>query len=293
MASPPCLRIADQFTKRTDGSYAGIQTENVVIEDRKIDDLKISVCSYTTDSFQSKDEAPEEFDFGHRQPTMNKRSPYQETCLRCRSKPHPTWRRYLPSARRCILFCAFFFIALAALILFFLWPRVPLLRLDHATAIQPAVLQNQTNIHGNLWLENFIFSTQWLINVTADNRGNYLPTCINQVSVIAKDALTGALIGKGQAVSMETQDVPAKLVLQPISFLNLPLAVRINYESRTVQDQTMWNLVQACQSTNANTTITYPLQLIVTVHFCLIDWLGIHPSVLITPATGGFLCPHA
>ncbi|KAI8063266.1 hypothetical protein BC940DRAFT_369785 [Gongronella butleri] len=208
------------------------------------------------------------------------------------------------NARQWVIFAVFFLIVASACVMFVFWPRAPLFRLDHGLAASPPVLivqqqQQPQPLDGssgaNPFMDNAQFTAHWDLALAVDNRVNYGPTCVSRVSVIAKDALTGAVIGKGDAdaTSAGLTTRTTSPIMLPTDFSFLSIGLRINYEARNMQDQTMQNLVQACQRTpaQANNGTTYPLQLVLSIHFCLIDWLGIHPTLTITPAPGGFLCP--
>lgn len=182
------------------------------------------------------------------------------------------------STRGCLLLCVFFFILFGGFFLFLIWPRVPLLRIEGASVISPVeIVQNQQG-----WMENVMFTTSWLVNVTVDNRQNYLPTRLNKVQVIVKDAATNALVGKGAH-----NDDPMDVVLMD-GISTVSLLVTVNYQARDMSDPTFADLVHAC---HRPTTSSLPLHFWITLYIFGFDWLGFTPTVIATPASSGFSCP--
>ncbi|CAO3595188.1 unnamed protein product [Absidia cylindrospora] len=184
--------------------------------------------------------------------------------------------------RGCLLLCIFFFILVFGFLLFLVWPRVPLLRIEGASVVSPVeIVQTQQG-----WMENVMFTTSWLVNVTVDNRQNYIPTRLNKVQLIVKDAVTNALVGKGT----HNDDNMDWVLMDGISTMSL--LVTVNYQARDMSDTTFLDLAHACHRTAADLPATsLPLHFWFTLYMFGFDWLGFTPTIIATPASSGFFCP--
>ncbi|GAA5801555.1 hypothetical protein HPULCUR_007003 [Helicostylum pulchrum] len=193
---------------------------------------------------------------------------------------------------KCFWFCGrrewviitFLSVILSFVLAFILWPRTPLIRIEGAKLTVPnKVTQTQ---HGTerMMMSNVAFESVWVLNITMDNRRNYLSTRFNRIQIIAKDALTGLLIGKGQQ-----DDNNIYLPGHTISTIQLPISV--NYQARDRSDTTFSNLLRACTNTTEVQHHSLSIQFWFTLYIFGLDWLGYKPSVIATPATGGFFCP--
>ncbi|KAL0076561.1 hypothetical protein F4703DRAFT_1965354 [Phycomyces blakesleeanus] len=209
---------------------------------------------------------------------------------------------------RAWVICVFLGLLVAGLVVSFIWPRIPLMRIEGASATLSAKI---TQTRQNDRVGNVAFESEWLVNITVDNRHNYLPTRLTRLQVVAKDSLTGLVIGKGVHNNDATPE-PIILPERRISMIQVP--VHLNYQARDASDTTFVNLVNACFSqsvtsseNDANNTLT-PSQTIIPVsiqqhreslqlHFWMtlsitgLDWTGYRPTVIATPASGGFACP--
>ncbi|KAI8339099.1 hypothetical protein BC941DRAFT_451393 [Chlamydoabsidia padenii] len=176
----------------------------------------------------------------------------------------------------CLVLCLFCLLVFGGMFLFLIWPRVPLLRIEAASVISPVeIVQSQQG-----WMENVLFTTRWLVNVTVDNRQNYLPTRLNKVQVIVKDAVTNALVGKG------INEDPVVL-MDDISTVSL--LITVNYQARDMSDPTLADLVRACHRPTLSSAL--PLHFWITLSMFGFDWLGFTPTVIATPASSSFSCP--
>lgn len=197
-----------------------------------------------------------------------------------------------------LIFLVFIGIVVAAYVL---WPRTPLMRIEGASLVSPAHI---TETRQGVMVGNVAFESQWLVNVTVDNRENPVPTRLVRVEVLAKDALTGLTIGKGLHNNDQTD--ASGLVLPPGAISPIQLPVVIDYQARDSSDTTFSNLKSACTSqppvtihdSKTNRTITQqPEREALQVHFWItiyiwgLEWFGYKPTVIATPATGGFACP--
>ncbi|KAI8376651.1 hypothetical protein EDC96DRAFT_436071 [Choanephora cucurbitarum] len=199
--------------------------------------------------------------------------------------------------RRLWVFCSFILIIVCALVAYFLWPRIPLMRIEGASLTSPVKI---TETKQNMWFGGSIqFESEWLVNVTVDNRKNHIPTHLSQIQVLAKDALTGLVIGKG---TQNDDPSPEQVVLPPNSISTIQLPIRIDYQARDNTDTTFGDLLKSCSpkqsspstnSTNLNQREALALHFWITLHFFGLDWTGYKPTVIAAPATGGFACPQS
>lgn len=202
--------------------------------------------------------------------------------------------------RRGWVFFTFLSLIVAVLIAYFLWPRTPLMRIEGASLTTPAKI---TETRQGVMVGNVAFESEWLVNITVDNRQNHVPTRLVQVQALAKDALTGMIIGKG----LHNDDPnPEHIVLAPNAISTIQLPIRVDYQARDSTDTTFVDLSKACSpqhmipfNTPENSVSTtnqreaLPLHFWITLHFFGLDWLGYKPTVIATPATGGFACPQS
>ncbi|CEP19077.1 hypothetical protein [Parasitella parasitica] len=204
--------------------------------------------------------------------------------------------------RRGWVFFTFLSLIVAVLVAYFLWPRTPLMRIEGASLTSPAKI---TETKQGVMVGNVAFESEWLVNITVDNRQNHVPTRLVQIQVLAKDALTGLIIGKG----VHNDDPnPEHIVLAPNAISTIQLPIRVDYQARDSTDTTFVDLTKACSpqhmaplnspnssvvSTNTSQREALPLHFWITLHFFGLDWLGYKPTVIATPATGGFACPQS
>jgi hypothetical protein len=179
-----------------------------------------------------------------------------------------------------------------AVLIFFFWPRLPLIRIEGSVNTVPTKV---TQTQGGGKITNVAFETTWLLNVTMDNRRNYFTTRFNRIQIIVKDALTGLLIGKG---------VHSMVYLPGYTISTIQLPIAVNYQARDNADTTFSNLIRACiyHNTTSNDTMlssnttkfnhhSLSIQFGFTLYIFGLDWVGYKPTVIATPAAGGFFCP--
>ncbi|ORY90014.1 hypothetical protein BCR43DRAFT_528328 [Syncephalastrum racemosum] len=198
--------------------------------------------------------------------------------------------------RRSWVFGTFIGFILLVVAAYVLWPRTPLMRIEGASLVSPAKI---TETSQGVMVGNVAFESQWLVNITVDNRQNHVPTKLNRIQVLAKDALTGLVIGKGN-------DDGTASVLAPDTISTLQLPIHIDYQARDANDATFSSLQKACttqppqQTYDARTNQTVveqPQRESLQLHFWItlgiwgLDAFGYQPTVIATPATGGFACP--
>lgn len=199
--------------------------------------------------------------------------------------------------RRGWVFCTFLSLLVFILITYFLWPRTPLMRIEGASLTLPAKI---TETRQGVMVGNVAFESEWMVNITVDNRQNHIPTRLVQVQVLAKDALTGLVIGKG----LRNDDPnPEHIILAPNTISTIQIPIHVDYQARDSTDTTFVDLSKACSpqqlipfnSPDLQTTTreALPLHFWITLHFFGLDWLGYKPTVIAAPATGGFACPQS
>ncbi|CAO3655244.1 unnamed protein product [Mucor fragilis] len=190
--------------------------------------------------------------------------------------------------RRAWVMLAFLAVLMSAVLVFFFWPRIPLIRIEGAINTIPTKV-TQTQQGGRT--SNVAFESTWLLNITMDNRRNFFTTRFNRIQIIAKDAMTGLLIGKGLNNNVEA-GIVVYLPGKEISTIQLPISV--NYQARDSTDATFSNLMRACHHTNTTTASGHhslSIHFWFTLYLFGLDWLGYRPTLIATPATGGFSCP--
>ncbi|KAI7870920.1 hypothetical protein BDF14DRAFT_1719872 [Spinellus fusiger] len=185
--------------------------------------------------------------------------------------------------QRAWVVCIFLGLVITGLVAFILWPRTPLMRIEGASATLPAKI---TQTRQNDRVGNVAFESEWLVNVTVDNRRNFLPTRLTRLQVVAKDSLTGLVIGKDAHDDTMTPE-PILLSERRISMIQVP--VHLNYQARDTSDTTFVNLVNACFSQLHRESLQ--LHFWMTLSITGLDWIGYRPTVIATPASGGFACP--
>ncbi|KAF7728344.1 hypothetical protein EC973_006285 [Apophysomyces ossiformis] len=181
--------------------------------------------------------------------------------------------------RRGWVICIFLSLVVVAVFAFFAWPRIPLMRIEGASLLSPvSVTQTHQADIGNV-----SFQSSWLVNVTVDNRQNHLPTRLNKIEVVAKDALTGLMIGKNS-------NNDEAIILAPATISTIHLPININYQARDRSDTTFLDLYQACNGSSRN---SLQVQFWITLYIAGLDWLGYKPTIIAKPAMAGFACPLA
>lgn len=239
----------------------------------------------------------------HRKSTDNRKDGSRIVCCcfirKWKEEDHKSLRASHKS--RCFCYCgrrewvmfAFITLIVAFILAFVFWPRTPLIRIEGAIRTGSTKVLTQTQQGSErMMMGNVAFESVWLLNITMDNRRNYLPsTRFNRIQIFAKDAMTGLLIGKG----IQNDDGRVDLPGHTISTVQLPIS--INYQARDKSDTTFLNLLRACtnmtlqQQDKQHHHHPLPIQFWFTLYIFGLDWLGYKPSLIATPATGGFICP--
>ncbi|KAL9548847.1 hypothetical protein MBANPS3_005485 [Mucor bainieri] len=208
------------------------------------------------------------------QQNRNRRRPY---CCCCRSRAH---------SRLCVFF--FFFICvLGAIATFFCWPRTPRVSMgggadslsgapDWWAGERQPLPAPDTPIPSRPSLR-----ATWQINVTLDNRDNWIPTHITKLDFVIVDSLTLAKFAWASTSSA--------LELAPGTISPVSLTFNVNYQAADRTDPTFQNLYNACGPlSDSKQRPALNVLLRVSFHIFGIVWT---PLVTATPYTGGILCP--
>lgn len=132
-------------------------------------------------------------------------------------------RRQRGCGRRGWVICIFLFLIIFVLVIYFIWPRTPLMRIEGASLTTPAKMSETKQ---GAMVGNVAFESDWLVNITVDNRQNHVPTRLVQVQVVTKDALTGLVIGRG----LHNNDLsPEPIVLPPNSITTIQIPIHVDY----------------------------------------------------------------
>ncbi|CAO0790079.1 unnamed protein product [Mucor circinelloides] len=130
---------------------------------------------------------------------------------------------------RTIAFISLLSIAIIVVIWYFVWPRIPEMRLDDVDNIGSIQVVTNTTKKS--------MSTSWLLNMTADNSANWVPTHISSIDVSITDDKTMQTFGNGTSPSM---------VLAPRTSSIVCIEVDIYYASDSANDTTFQDLYNAC-----------------------------------------------
>jgi hypothetical protein len=141
-------------------------------------------------------------------------------------------KRQLPGSRssRLIVFFIFTICVFGAIAAFFCWPRTP----------RVSVGGGADSLSGppDWGAEKRSLKATWQVNVTMDNRDNWIPTHLNRIDFIIVDSLT--LIKFAWATSV------GPLVLAPGTITPISVIFNVNYQAPTIIDPTLQNLYNAC-----------------------------------------------
>lgn len=160
---------------------------------------------------------------------------------------------------RTVAFSVSAFLVILALVIFFVWPRIPDLKLIDVDNISSIAINRTTKS----------YSTLWNLNITADNHANWVPTRISSIDFTFVDNETEEHFGNVTAGAM---------VLPPRADTAFNVTMPIYYESSKVNDTTFQNLYDACGVQVTSNTPSETQQdklnvtLYVTYHIAGIAW---------------------
>lgn len=138
-------------------------------------------------------------------------------------------KTYFGLRLRTILFIVFIWVVIIVIIWYFVWPRIPTLTLqDINNNGTTQVITNTTKK---------IMSTDWTINMTADNSNNWVPTRFDSIDLTIIDYNTNVQFGNG---SLTHFTLPAR------KQSNLIIPITIYYATEDRNDTTFQDLYNAC-----------------------------------------------
>ncbi|KAI8388481.1 uncharacterized protein BYT42DRAFT_560229 [Radiomyces spectabilis] len=188
-------------------------------------------------------------------------------------------RRWCGLRRRTIVYVAFVFIVIVAVIWYFVWPRVPTLQfLDADLREEPPAKGPPPNFEVHL---------KWNISMTTDNSENWVPTHIKALTVEVFDDNTQEKIGTGSS---------GPLVLAAKKSQTIPMNIDIDYGPKRQATDTYNDLLGACYISKQSTVPEdqenlkqQKLNVIfrVTYHIAGFAWTT---TASVKPANG-FACP--
>lgn len=188
------------------------------------------------------------------------------------AKKKKWWARLGISGRK-LVFIAFAFIAVVAVIWFFVWPRDPTLQfLDAGLVDDNAAHYTTTSMEAT-----------WVVNFTVINKENWIPTNMQNFAVSAVEGVTGESFGYGNS---------GHVMLWPRSTEQIvPVTIDINF-TRNATNPTLKNLLDACWMKNRDLASPMPRQSL-SIKFSIVYYIaGItwHTRSEVMPSSY-FQCP--
>lgn len=184
-------------------------------------------------------------------------------------------RRLCGLRYRTVAFIVFLCIAVIVVIWYFVWPRIPNFSLDD--------VDNVGNIQVITNTTKKSMSTNWMLNFTADNSDNWVPTRFSSIDLSITDDKTQLSFGNGTR---------GPLVLPPKKKSMVGIPMTIYYASEAPNDTTFQDLYNACgvqvtsNSPFNNQQDSLNVTLHITYHITGIVW----PTTRHIPVRG-LMCP--
>ncbi|ORZ18719.1 hypothetical protein BCR42DRAFT_449866 [Absidia repens] len=186
--------------------------------------------------------------------------------------------------RKCVIakglvYIVFLMIILGGIATFFCWPRTPMVVVGSHAERQNAQQGTTwaTTLEKRPWME-----ATWLMNITLDNRDNWIPTRLTRMEMTMVDSLTQ------NAFATASLD---DLALAPKTLVVLPnIVFHARYSARSDSDTTWQDLYRACgpQQKQGADRPSLNINMKIVFHFLGIIWTS---TVNASPPSGGFLCP--
>ncbi|KAF7722871.1 hypothetical protein EC973_002632 [Apophysomyces ossiformis] len=167
---------------------------------------------------------------------------------------------------RTTVFVVFAFVLVVVVIWYFVWPRLPSLTYLDSELSSDAKFTPTSN---NETVGTYGMEAQWIVNMTAHNRENWVPTHISNFEMQVNDKSTGRPIGRGNSGS---------LVLPGRQDSMVSFSVDINYYTEKSNDPTFMDLYSSCflKSQDPNPQQQQPvalqLEFLITYHIAGIAW---------------------
>ncbi|KAI9301509.1 hypothetical protein BJ944DRAFT_271408 [Cunninghamella echinulata] len=175
------------------------------------------------------------------------------------------------------VFCLFFIILFGGIAAFICWPRTPLLIIpSHAERLGQTTWG--TTPDKRPWVE-----ANWLMNITLDNRENWIPTHISKIDFTMLDSSTQQ--------SFATATLDAFVLPQQMITIIPNVPFQLHYSARSESDTTFQNLHRSCSAqpnSDDNGKQALNMNLKVVFHFLGISWSSI---VIASSSYGQFACP--
>lgn len=176
------------------------------------------------------------------------------------------------------MFFIFSMFVLGAITAFFCWPRTPRISMGGgAISVNgiapdwwagerlPVAAQDNTIIPSRPSLRG-----TWQINVTLDNRDNWIPTHIRSLEFVLMDSLTLAKFAWASSSIM---------VLQPKTISPISLTFNVNYQAPDNTDPTFQNLYAACGPLKSSNSQRPALNVLLKVRIYLFSQLFFFNSI--------------
>ncbi|ORX51896.1 hypothetical protein DM01DRAFT_1336890 [Hesseltinella vesiculosa] len=172
----------------------------------------------------------------------------------------------------------FLMVILGGIATFFCWPRTPVViigsyaqRQDPQKGIQWGNTEDKRP-----WME-----AQWLMNITLDNRENWIPTHISKIDFTLLDSLTQQPFAVASVADLAIQP-HTNTMLANVNFY-------VHYNSRTDTDTTYQDLYHACfQQKQGQDRPSMNVNMKAVFKYSGILWTS---TIVASPPSGGFLCP--
>ncbi|KAI8971768.1 hypothetical protein BDF20DRAFT_915541 [Mycotypha africana] len=228
-------------------------------------------------------------------------------CLcNCRKRAATNKKKKRKSHKRLTVFMFFIFFILGALAAFFCWPRTPRITMGEGGPVsisgppdwwsgQQQYVTSAASELTELPARPSLRAT-WQLNVTLDNRDNWIPTHFTKIDFVLLDSLTLAKFAKSSyppesATTANSDSSFGLFQLASGTISTLTLTFNVYYQAVDRTDPTLQNLFNACGPISNESKEKRPaLNVLLKVYFHIfgISWV---PTVTAAPYTGGILCP--
>lgn len=143
-------------------------------------------------------------------------------------------------------------LAAGGVVTFVCWPRVPRVRLSPASAATvPRDVTDWGPDPQHPWLK-----TLWQVNVTLDNRDNFIPTRISGLTLIMADQATSQPFARAST---------GPFLLAPRSETSMGMLFNVEYETPSMEDPTFQHLYNACGPQKISTSLPPALNITLQV----------------------------
>ncbi|KAI8059443.1 hypothetical protein BC940DRAFT_371879 [Gongronella butleri] len=186
---------------------------------------------------------------------------------------------WLPPKRWCFACLACVLVLVTALVLFFCWPRLPIVTM--ASMVDTYGLETPD------WgpPQTPYYRTTWQLNVTMDNRPNFVPLHIRQMD-LTLNLLNNSTYSSLPPTAFATSTIP-DLTLHDKQ--EIYAIFPINATNASLPDLAFVQLYNACGPHIVNNPPALNVSLAITFHFWYFIWL---PTLTVYPTDAqGLICP--